>query len=87
MHQQPIQHRLDARKLRGHFVPRGIVVAKLLRLDAAHDPLGLTHERIELFAGANVQAAEALEELRQVLDGRIAEHLGLGTLSIPPAKV
>lgn len=48
IHQQAVQDGLNAGKLRGHLLPQRLVVPQDLRLDAAHDALGMTDELIEL---------------------------------------
>ena len=68
------------RHLRGDVLPQPGVVAQVLRLDAADDPLGSGHELVELLAAADVQLAEPLEELGQVLHGRVPEDLRLAVL-------
>ena len=76
---------LHAGKLRGHALPERLVVAKLLRLDAAHDSLGLTDQVVELLAGADIEMPEAIEELPQVLDGRVPEDFGFAVLGAAQA--
>jgi hypothetical protein len=76
IHEQAIEHRLDARELRGDVLPQPLVVAQLLRLHAPHDPLRPLHQLVQLAAGAQAQVPEPLEELVQVLDGRVTEDLG-----------
>ena len=53
---------------------------KALRLDAADDPLSLADELVQLLAAADVQLPEPLEELGQVLHGRVAEDFRLAIL-------
>ena len=43
--------------------------------DPADRPLRLDHQLVELLVAADVQRAEPLEELAQVVDGRVAEDL------------
>jgi len=45
------------------------------------DVLNLTYQLIELLAGANIEAPEALEEFAQVLDRRVAKDFGFPVLS------
>ena len=57
-----------------------IGISQRLRLDAHDRLLGLLHEGIQLGTRPNVQPPEPLEELPQVLDGRIPEDLGLAVV-------
>ena len=50
------------------------------RLDAAHDPLCLLHQIVELLAGADVKVAKPFEELMQVVNGRVPKNFGLSIL-------
>ena len=68
VHQQAIEHALHAGHFRGNVLPQAGVVAQVLRLDAADDPLGVGHQAVELLVAADVELAEPLEELGQVLD-------------------
>jgi hypothetical protein len=52
----------------------------LLRLDPRDDLLGFFHQRVEFRAAPDGAPPEPLEELAQVLDGRISEHLGLAVV-------
>jgi hypothetical protein len=58
-------------------LPQPGVVPQILWLDAANDPLSLADELIELLVGTDVQVAEPLEELGQVLHGRVPEDARL----------
>ena len=49
------------------------VISEGLRLDAAHDPLGVGNQIVELLVATDVQLAEPLEELGQIAYGRVAE--------------
>ena len=68
------------RHFRGDVLPQAGIVPQILRLDAADDPLGLADQLIQLLAAADVELAEPLEELGQVLNGTISENLGLAIL-------
>ena len=45
--EQPVQHGLHAAEFRSNVLPEVLVVAKVLRLDAPHDPLGVGYEPIQ----------------------------------------
>jgi len=74
--QQSIERGLHTRQLRGRMLPQVAAVAQLLRLDAHDDPSALIDQVIELLVRADVQALELREELPQIADCRVAEHLG-----------
>ena len=73
------------RHFRGHVLPQPGVVAQILRLHAADDPLSLADELIQLLAAANIQFTEPLEELGQVLHGRVRNIFGLPS-SLPESR-
>ena len=55
------------------MLPHRIVVTQRLWLDAAHDPLRFFDEVIKLRVRSDVEFAEALEELGEIVDRGVAE--------------
>ena len=62
------------------MLPKAGIVTQGLWIDATDDPLGIGNQTVELLAGADIQVAEPLEELGEVLDTRIPEDLGLSII-------
>src|SRR5205807_2351307 len=59
--------------LGSHLLTQGVAVTQPLRCDSAHHLLGLLDQRVEFRVTTDVQVAEAPEELREVVDGRVPE--------------
>ena len=76
IHQQIIQHGLHLGQFAGHALPQHLVVSQRLGFDARDDLLALVDQFVELLVAADVELAEPVKELREVLDGRVAKHLG-----------
>ena len=68
-----IQHARHPRHFRRDVLTQALVIPEILGIDAADDLLGLVDELIELVAAADIQLAEPLEKLGQVLDRRVTK--------------
>ena len=66
--------------MRRNALPERPVVSQGLRLDAPHNSLGLGHQVVKLVVAPHVESAKPLKEVGQVLDGRVAEDLGLSVI-------
>jgi hypothetical protein len=80
VHQQPVEYRLHLAHLRGDVLPQSLVVTEVLRLHAPDDPPSLADKLIELLVGTDVQLAEPLEELAEVLDDAVSKDFRLAIL-------
>ena len=68
---------MHGRQFTGDALTELRCVAQRSRFDATQNALGLLDELVELFAGVDVQFAEVLKELANVLDGRVSEDFRL----------
>lgn len=59
------------------MLPQPGIVTQILRRYTADDLLGVGHQTIQLLVAANIELAEPLEELGQVLDYAVAELCGV----------
>src|SRR5262249_25451801 len=75
----PLAH---LRHLRGDLLAQGVVVAQLVRADAGDELPGLLNQGVQLRAAADVQLAEAAEELGQIADDRVAKDASLPVLAV-----
>ena len=66
---------LDSCKLRGDLLADRLAVTQILGGHPTNSSLRLDHQLVELLVAADVQGAESLEEVAQVVDGRVPEDL------------